>query len=88
MMTKEEVDNNVVYPQPDEPVVYPEPAETSLVHGVILRLRVVPHQMRIQCVRIRTLAEPLQLRGLRHQCLRPALQMHIDSDVNVLSFEG
>lgn len=35
MMTKEEVDNNVVYPQPDEPVVYPEPAETSLVHGVI-----------------------------------------------------
>lgn len=82
------VDNNVVYPQPDEPVVYPEPAETSLVHGVILRLRVVPHQMRIQRVRIRTLAEPLQLRGLRHQCHRPALQMHIDSDVNVLSFEG
>ena len=82
------VHHDVVDPQLHQPVMYPEPAEPCFVHGVVLRSRIVTCQEPVKGVRVRTLAHPLQHRGLRQDCHRPTSQMNIYSDVDVLSFEG
>ena len=48
------VHDNVVYPQLSKPVVYPEPAEPRLVHGGVLRFRVVACQEPVKCIGIRS----------------------------------